>query len=154
MLRGVCYALLALPNHGTVVSADDPPSAAVDKEAMTEAALGEFRLVQKHGRQIELDHFIPFYTRYEIGCTLERMGRYDEAIKEFETVLHGASAFLAPWGGPPCADPGLLAAHAGKLPEVDTSKMTGKYSLHSGVMLKCSAAIQQIREKQSAAAGK
>jgi len=28
--------------------------------------------------------------------------------------------------------------------------MTGKYSLHSGVTLKCSAAIQQIREKQAA----
>lgn len=27
--------------------------------------------------------------------------------------------------------------------------MTGKYSLHSGVTLKCSAAIQQIKEKQS-----
>jgi hypothetical protein len=91
MLRGVCYALLALPKHGTVISPDDPKQEPVDKESMTAAALGEFKLVQEHGRKIALDHFIPFYTRYEVGCTLERMGRYEEAVKEFEMVLHGAS---------------------------------------------------------------
>lgn len=112
--------------------------------------------LSQNGRKIELDHFLVFYTHYEIGCTLERMGKYEEAIREFELVLHGTfpsspSLPLHPVCSPLCFFIFLSAGEkSGKPPEVDTSKMTGKYSLHSGVTLKCSAAIQQIKEKQSA----
>lgn len=45
MLRGVSYALLALPNHGTVISKDDPSQEPFDKRKMAEDALEEFQLV-------------------------------------------------------------------------------------------------------------
>ncbi|CED85534.1 S-adenosylmethionine decarboxylase [Phaffia rhodozyma] len=124
MLRGVALGLIALPNPDRVVSPDDPPAEPVDEAALAVEALAELQMVLDNGRKLVLDHWIVFFTHYEIGGIYDRQGRIDEALQHYNLVLSGKHA------------------------EADLNKATGKYSLQNGVTLKCTAAIQSIKERQ------
>lgn len=45
--------------------------------------------ILKHGRKLVLDHWIVFFTHYEIGSLYQRQGKFQDALRHYQLVLSG-----------------------------------------------------------------
>lgn len=88
-LRGVVLRYIAHPEPHSKLDASTAASLEIPTQEAEEQAALSFRAVLSHGHRITTDHYLIYFSHYELGRLLADMGRTDEARKELEAVLSG-----------------------------------------------------------------
>ncbi|KAG0662948.1 hypothetical protein C6P46_003036 [Rhodotorula mucilaginosa] len=120
MLRGVILRVMAHPEPYVKQRPAKPPIPV--EEANTEA-LRSFELVLRHGKDIQHDHHLVWFTHYELGRLYHAQGLWKRAREEYDLVL------------------------TGKHLETSTKKGKGKVSLQNMAVLRSNAGLQLLREQ-------
>lgn len=85
-LRGVTLRYIAHPEPHAKV---DPPESDIPEDEANEQAMLSFKAVLEHGHKIATDHYIIYFSHYELGRLHGNMGDRDDAKRELELVLSG-----------------------------------------------------------------
>lgn len=85
-LRGVSLRYIAHPEPHAKV---DPAESDIPENEADEQAMLSFKTVLEHGHKISTDHYIIYFSHYELGRLHGNMGNRSEAKKELELVLSG-----------------------------------------------------------------
>ncbi|KZT51274.1 hypothetical protein CALCODRAFT_503722 [Calocera cornea HHB12733] len=117
-MEGVVLRYIAYPDPDAVLEADDKVDVSQDETA--KAALAAFQEVLDNGAKIELDHYIVYYTHYDLGRLHANIGNIPEAKRQLEMVM------------------------SGKPLEVNAAGKKGKYSLENALMVRTHAANEAL----------
>ncbi|KDQ49454.1 hypothetical protein JAAARDRAFT_42869 [Jaapia argillacea MUCL 33604] len=121
-LEGVCLRYVAYPDPDAVIDPSEKVNLTLgDAEARSEAA---FNAVLSNGTKIELDHYLVYFTHYELGRLLACKGDKEGARKHFELVL------------------------SGKPLEVQAAARKGKYSMESNLQMRTHAALDALEKNR------
>ncbi|GAA5981347.1 hypothetical protein JCM10908_004077 [Rhodotorula pacifica] len=120
MLRGVILRIMAHPEEYVRQRPAKPPIAVAEAGA---EAFRSFQLVLRHGKDIQHDHHLVWFTHYELGRLYHAQGQWARAREEYDLVL------------------------AGKHLEISTKKGKGKVSLQNMTVLRSNAGLQLLREQ-------
>ncbi|POY71178.1 hypothetical protein BMF94_5488 [Rhodotorula taiwanensis] len=120
MLRGVIYRVMTHPESYVV---DRPPKGGIVSAHADAEALRSFELVLHHGKDIQHDHHLVWFTHYELGRLYHAQGLWERARYEYDLVL------------------------AGKHLETSTKKGKGKVSLQNMAVLRSNAGLQLLKEQ-------
>lgn len=85
-LRGVTLRYIAHPEPHAKV---DPPESDIPEDEANEQAMLSFKTVLEHGHKISTDHYIIYFSHYELGRLYGNMGQRSDAKRELELVLSG-----------------------------------------------------------------
>ncbi|KAJ9096328.1 hypothetical protein QFC21_005148 [Naganishia friedmannii] len=122
-LRGVALSFAAYPHEETLVTEEDQKAYPNGAKAAGEEAMSSFKHLLEHAIDIQLDHWIIYFTHFEMGRLYSQMGDNESARNEFELVM------------------------SGKTLEVNTqARSQGKYSMESALMIRVHAGLQAIKE--------
>ncbi|KAJ9119540.1 hypothetical protein QFC22_003249 [Naganishia vaughanmartiniae] len=126
-LRGVALSFAAYPHEETLITEEDEKAYPNGAQAAGEEALSSFKHLLEHAIDIHLDHWIIYFTHFEMGRLYSQMGDNESARYEFELVM------------------------SGKTLEVNTqARSQGKYSMESALMIRVHAGLQAIKEDPQA----
>ncbi|KWU46897.1 hypothetical protein RHOSPDRAFT_31719 [Rhodotorula sp. JG-1b] len=120
MLRGVVLRVMAHPEPYVKQRPAQPPIPIAEADA---EALHSFELVLRHGKDIQHDHHLVWFTHYELGRLYHAQGLWKRAREEYDLVL------------------------TGKHLETSTKKGKGKVSLQNMAVLRSNAGLQLLREQ-------
>ncbi|GAA5867941.1 hypothetical protein JCM3774_004731 [Rhodotorula dairenensis] len=120
MLRGVILRVMAHPEAYVKQRPAEPPIPIGQADA---EALRSFELVLRHGKDIQHDHHLVWFTHYELGRLYHAQGLWKRAREQYDLVL------------------------AGKHLETNTKKGKGKVSLQNMAVLRSNAGLQLLREQ-------
>ncbi|KAJ9104235.1 hypothetical protein QFC19_004052 [Naganishia cerealis] len=122
-LRGVALSFAAYPHEEALITEEDYKAYPDGAKAAGEEAMGSFKHLLEHAIDIQLDHWIIYFTHYEMGRLYSQMGDNESAKHELELVM------------------------SGKTLEVNTqARSQGKYSMESALMIRVHAGLQAIKE--------
>ncbi|CAO1636996.1 unnamed protein product [Sympodiomycopsis kandeliae] len=85
-LRGVSLRYIAHPEPHAKV---DPEESDIPEEEANEQAELSFKTVLEHGHKISTDHYIIYFSHYELGRLYGNTARKSDAKRELELVLSG-----------------------------------------------------------------
>ena len=118
-LRGVVLRNMAFPEK---VNKLDPPQCPIPVEEAARKAEQSLRLVADRGHEIVYDHYLLYFSHYELGRLYINMKRIPEARKELDLVLSGKN----------------LGDHGRK----------GKYSMQNMAVLRSNGAMELLQKPQ------
>ncbi|KAF8801787.1 hypothetical protein BYT27DRAFT_7197766 [Phlegmacium glaucopus] len=121
-LKGVCMRYVAYPDPEAEL--DPQEIVTIPQDEASKVAEESFRSGLEHGSGIELDHYLIYYTHYELGRLLACQGKTESAEHEFELVLSGKP---------------LEAAASGR---------KGKYSMENALHMKTHAAMDALHHRR------
>ncbi|EJT97245.1 hypothetical protein DACRYDRAFT_119682 [Dacryopinax primogenitus] len=119
-MEGVVLRYIAYPDPDAVLQESDKVN--ISQKETAEASLAAFQEVLDNGFKVELDHYIVYYTHYDLGRLHACLGNVPEAKRHLELVM------------------------SGKTLEVNASGKKGKYSLENALMVRTHAASEAIDE--------
>ncbi|KAI0085514.1 hypothetical protein BDY19DRAFT_438314 [Irpex rosettiformis] len=117
-LEGVCLRYLAYPDPDSVQEASEPKEN--DLKTTEARALASFEAVLENASRIQYDHFLIYYTHYELGRLLACKGDKEGAKKHLELVM------------------------SGKALETPPASRKGKYSMENALHVKTHAALEAL----------
>lgn len=123
-LLGVSLSFAAYPHSEAVITDADRKTYPMSVEAAAAESKIAFGKILQDGHKITLDHWIIYFTHYELARLQSQSGNNIECKTNLEAVMSGKP---------------LLANHAHVKPH-------GKYSMESALMLKTHAALQTLKE--------
>ncbi|GHJ86750.1 hypothetical protein NliqN6_3152 [Naganishia liquefaciens] len=122
-LRGVALSFAAYPHEEALITDQDRKSYPTTPEAAGKDAMSSFESVLQHSIDIQLDHWIIYFTHFEMGRLYSQMGDNDSAKHQLELVM------------------------SGKTLELNTqARSQGKYSMESALMIRVHAGLSAIKE--------
>ncbi|GJE96162.1 hypothetical protein PsYK624_123550 [Phanerochaete sordida] len=120
-LQGICLRYLAYPDPDAADTVEETPEAKADAEAR---ALAAFQAVLNDAPQIEYDHYLLYYTHYELGRLLACKGDVAGARKHLDLVMSGKALEQAP------------------------ATRKGKYSMENAVHIRTHAALEALGQNR------
>jgi tetratricopeptide (TPR) repeat protein len=122
-LRGVVLRHIATPEtHAKSDPRDEENS--IPREEAQEQALLSFQTVLENGHRITTDHYIIYFSHYELGRLHADMGEYGEAKKELDLVLSGKM-----------------------LEDKGTRKGNHKYGMQNMALLRSNGALNNLKQQ-------
>ncbi|KAJ9112825.1 hypothetical protein QFC20_002153 [Naganishia adeliensis] len=122
-LKKIAGKSLPIEHEEALITEEDRKSYPSTAVAAGEEAMSSFRHVLEHAIDIQLDHWIIYFTHFEMGRLYSQMGDNDSARLQVELVM------------------------SGKTLEVNTqARNQGKYSMESALMIRVHAGLQAIKE--------
>ncbi|KZT18713.1 hypothetical protein NEOLEDRAFT_121846 [Neolentinus lepideus HHB14362 ss-1] len=121
-LEGVCLRYSAYPDPDAILD-DTESSTDLTQEEAENRSKAAFAAVFENGPRIQLDHYLVFYSHFELGRLLLCAGDKAGAKYHFELVL------------------------SGKPLEVNASGKKGKYSLESNLHVRANAALDAVDKR-------
>ncbi|EPQ57674.1 hypothetical protein GLOTRDRAFT_74595 [Gloeophyllum trabeum ATCC 11539] len=120
-LQGVCLRYVAHPDPDAIVE-DEGPTDITPAEAEKQSR-DAFAAVFANGQKIEYDHWLVYYSHYELGRLMLCAGDKAGARTQFELVL------------------------SGKPLEVNAGGKKGKYSMESNLHVRANAALDAVEKR-------
>ncbi|KAI0338678.1 hypothetical protein BDW22DRAFT_1362776 [Trametopsis cervina] len=117
-LEGICLRYIAYPDPDAVASVTE--KSALEREAAETGALAAFETVLQNSAQIQYDHYLLYYTHYELGRLKACKGDVEEAKKHLELIMSGKALEVAP------------------------ASRKGKYSMENNLHVKTHAALEAL----------
>jgi len=121
-LEGVCARYVAYADPDAFV--DPLEIVSISQSEAATRAIAAFESVFTNGPKIELDHYLVYYSHYELGRLLECQGDHDGARRHHELVL------------------------SGKPLEVNPSGRKGKYSMQNVLHMRAHAAVEALHQRR------
>ncbi|KAI0691814.1 hypothetical protein BC835DRAFT_1430711 [Cytidiella melzeri] len=118
-LEGLCLRYLAYPDPDAVADPTSPPQDA-ECAAAEARALAAFQVVLDHASQIQYDHFLLYYTHFELGRLKACKGDKEGAKQHLELIQTGKPLEVAP------------------------ASRKGKYSMENALHVKTHAALEAL----------
>ncbi|SCV68621.1 BQ2448_742 [Microbotryum intermedium] len=120
LLRGIVLHFIAHPQPHVDPR---PKKSQIPPKEADEQALISFNNVLKHGRDLQHDHHLVWFTHYELGRLYDSMGQFSKAREHFEKVMSGKNLELSP------------------------KKTKGKVSLQNMAVLRSNSALSLLKER-------
>ncbi|THG95455.1 hypothetical protein EW026_g6202 [Hermanssonia centrifuga] len=117
-LEGICLRYIAYPDPDAVVDLSEEP--AVLRTNAESRAIAAFEAVISNNANIQFDHYLVYYTHYELGRLLACKGDKEGARSHLELVM------------------------SGKPLEVPPASRKGKYSMENAVHIRTHAALEAL----------
>ncbi|KDE04974.1 hypothetical protein MVLG_04622 [Microbotryum lychnidis-dioicae p1A1 Lamole] len=120
LLRGIVLHFIAHPQPHVDPR---PRKSQIPVKEADEQALISFNNVLKHGRDLQHDHHLVWFTHYELGRLYDSMGQFSKAREHFEKVMSGKNL------------------------ELSLKKTKGKVSLQNMAVLRSNSALSLLKER-------